>query len=73
MCETQCFILEFMCSEDLESGFLMFWNANASSGDLQFQCFAADLGFLEMCISSLFAGNRDLWNVLILVFYFLFG
>ena len=36
----------------------MFLNVNASFGDLDFKCFAANLGFLEMCISSRFAGDE---------------
>ena len=47
----------------------MFCNGNTSSGYLDFKCFTADLGFLEMCISSEFAGDGDLWSVDILVFY----
>ena len=43
---------------------LVIWN---------FQCFATDLGFLEMCISSEFAGNAGYLDVDILVFYCLFA
>ena len=41
----------------------MFWNANASSRDCGFMCFAADWGFWRCAISSGFAGNGDLWSL----------
>ena len=45
----------------------MFWNGNAGSGDLEFKCFTSNLGFWRCEDSSLFARNRHLWSVDILV------